>query len=149
MRRYMSMSSALWWLMNGRAVAPPWMLPQHRAFDFPEAAIIEVAADGADDPAADLEDLPGAFIGHQIDVALAVAHLDVDQTLVLVGRWPKCLAQRLEFLQRNRELSLVGAHHEPRNADPVAAIEGTETTEDLLPHGAAIDEKLNGSSAIA
>ena len=88
--------------------------PQHRAFDFPEAAIVQVAADGADDPAPDLEDAARALVGHQVDVALAVAHLDVDQALVLVRRRPQRLAEHLEILERDRELALVGAHDQCR-----------------------------------
>ena len=61
---------------------------EHRAFDFPEAAVIEMASNSSDDSPPDLEDLAGAVVGHQVDIALPVAHFDVDESLVLVRRRP-------------------------------------------------------------
>ncbi|MOA70097.1 hypothetical protein D3C78_1987200 [compost metagenome] len=50
---------------------------QHRRFDFHEAVFFHEVADAGDDLAALLEAELGFLVGHDVEVALAVAQLDV------------------------------------------------------------------------
>ena len=86
---------------------------EDRTFDLPEAVILQVAPDGPDRASPHLEDVAGPFVRHEVDVALAVAHLDVGESLVLVRRRPQRLAQHLETLDGDGDLALVGAHNAP------------------------------------
>ena len=53
------MSRALWWVTNGRAVAPPWMLCSTGPSTSVKPAFGEVLADGPDGGVPDAEDLAG------------------------------------------------------------------------------------------
>src|SRR5207248_4301393 len=59
---------------------------QHRRLHLPEALLPEVLADGVDGLDADLEDLEGAVVDDEVDVALAVAGLEVGEGLPLLGK---------------------------------------------------------------
>ncbi len=68
---------------------------QHRRLDLDEAARVEEAADGGDDPRALEEHLARVVVGDQVEVALAVARLDVGEAVVLLGQRAQRLAEQL------------------------------------------------------
>jgi hypothetical protein len=59
---------------------------QHGGLDLDEPVLVEVPAHGGDDPRPCLEELAGLGVGHEVELALAEARLDVAQPVVLVGR---------------------------------------------------------------
>ena len=65
----------------------------HRRLDLHEAAVVEELADLADDLAALEEDFLHLRVGHQIEVALAVADLGVGQPVPLLRRRTQRLGQ--------------------------------------------------------
>jgi hypothetical protein len=79
------MSSAFMCVTNGRAAAPPASVWSIGRLDFEESALVELAAQARDDARAHLEDLEGLGVGPHVDVALAVADLDILQAGVLFG----------------------------------------------------------------
>ena len=81
--------------MKGRAAAPPAAGCEHRRLHLQEAALVQEAADGGDDAAADLKDVAHLRVGDEVEVALAVAHLDVLEAVPLLG-------QRLQGLGEHR-----------------------------------------------
>ncbi len=56
-----------------------------RRLDFEKPVLVEDCACGAHDVAPGTEDIRDGRIGHEIDVALAVAKLDVGQPVPLLG----------------------------------------------------------------
>ena len=94
-RRYMSMSSALWWVMNGRAAAPAGMRVEHLGLDLAESAVEQLAADRGDRRGADLEDPPRLLVDDQVEVALAIAGVDVGERPL--RHRPQRLRQQLEL----------------------------------------------------
>jgi hypothetical protein len=122
---------------------------QHRALDLDEAAAGEVLAEGTDGGVPDPEDLAGALVGLQVQVALPVAGLDVGQPVVLVGRFGQRRAQQGHRLDGHRQLAPAGGHHRALDPDPVAAVQPVER----LAHGGAggrgVDEQLDGSRPVA
>ena len=118
MRRYRSVSSALWWVTNGLAVGPAGDRVQHRRLDLDEAAVLEPSTQQADHPAAQPQDLAGPLVGPQVDLALAEAGLDVGDALPLVAEGPAGLGQEHPLADLHRQLALAGAHHRPASPRP-------------------------------
>ena len=126
------MSSALWWVTNGRAEAPPWIVcstgPSTSVNPWSSrcSRIARIAA------CADPEDLAGALVDHQVDVALPVAGLDVGEAAPLVRRRAqRPCASSAKLPTRDRELAPPGGHHDALDADPVAAVELVEVVVDV------------------
>ena len=94
MRRYRSMSRALWWVTNGLAAAPPGHGVEHRRLHLDEAPVLQPAADPRNDPAAQQKRLPGSLVGPQVGVALAVAQVDVGDAPPLVAEGAPGLGQQ-------------------------------------------------------
>src|ERR1700690_1940258 len=81
----------------------------HRRLHFDEAAIVEVATDVADDFRPRIEDLLDVVIDDQIDVALAVALLDVSEAVPFLRQRPERLSQEVESGRLDGELSFFRA----------------------------------------
>jgi hypothetical protein len=58
---------------------------QHGGLDLEEAGIVELAADGRDDTSAEFEIRARLFVHQQVEIALAVASLDVCEPVERVG----------------------------------------------------------------
>ena len=58
---------------------------QHRRLDLDEAALVQEPADGGDDAGALDEDLARVVVDDEVEVALAVAGLDVGEAVELLG----------------------------------------------------------------
>ena len=65
-RRYRSRSSALWWVTNGRAVAPPWMLCSTGPSTSTKPRSARCSRMRPDGGVPDPEDLAGALVGLQV-----------------------------------------------------------------------------------
>ena len=90
---------------GGRGVATTRDLVQHRRLDLQEAPGIEERPDRGDDPGAGDEGVSYLLVHDQVDVALAVAGLDVLQPMPLLGQRSQGLAQQLEALHPDARLS--------------------------------------------
>ena len=63
------------------------------------------------------------LVRDQVELAAAVARLDVGQPVVLVGRRAQRLGEQLEALDAQRELAAAGADRDAVDADQVAEVE--------------------------
>ena len=68
---------------------------QHRRLDLDEAALVQEAADRGDDARALDEHLARVVVDDEVEVALAVARLDVGEAVVLLGHRAQRLAEQL------------------------------------------------------
>ena len=122
---------------------------QHRALDLGETQAVQVVADRVDRGVPDPEDLAGALVGLEVDVALPVAGLDVGEPAVLVGRRQQRLGQQRELPDADGELTAPGGHHGPGDADPVAAVQLVEVAVHRGADDGGVDEELDGPGAVA
>ena len=122
MRRYRSMSSALWWVTNGLAVRAAGDRVEHRRLDLDEAAVLEPAPGEADSTRLRSTNVRARLVGDpQVDVALAVAGVDVGEPVPLVGELAAGLGEqrprRRPSPTARRVLVFITS---PVDADPVA-----------------------------
>ena len=78
---------------------------QHRRLDLDEAGVVEEAPDRGDHLGARDEHGARLLAGHQVELAVAVAGLDVGEPVVLVGRRAQRLRQQREVVELERELA--------------------------------------------
>ena len=102
---------------------------QRRRFALVETLRVDEAAHRRDDLAALHEHVAHVRVDDQVDVALAVALLDVDQAVPLVGQRREAFAQHLERLHVQREVAHLGAEDESPRTEEVAAVERLEQRE--------------------
>ena len=123
---------------------------EHRRLDLDEAALGEQLAHRAHDGEADLEHAARVVVRDQVDVALAVARVDVGESVPLVRELPLRLGEHGERLDPHRELAALRLHHRAFGADPVAAGDlVAEAAELLAPEVALADEQLPLAGAVA
>jgi hypothetical protein len=104
----------------------------HRRLDLEESAGDQELANGGDHPAPHLENAARVGIDDQIEIALAVADLDVLQTMPLLGQRQQTLGEELELRCPDRELIRLRAEQASLDAGPVAEIEQLENFEIAL-----------------
>ncbi len=102
------------------------LVVEHRRLDLDEAAFDERASDRGDGREADLEHPPGVVVDDEVDVALAVAGVDVAEPVPLVRQGSQRLREQLEAADLHRQLALARGHHRAVDADPVAEVEPVE-----------------------
>ena len=88
-----------------------------------------------------------ALVGPQVDLALAVARLDVADAVPLVAEVAPRLGQQHPLRDQDRELAAPGAHDLTRGTDPVAEIQPGELVEALRHRGAG--EELDRTRRVA
>ena len=98
----------------------------HRRLDFDEAARLELPPQRRDDPRARHEHLAHFGIRDQIEIALAVARLDVLQPVPLLGHGEQRLREELELLRVHAQLAGARAEQVAFHADDVADIDQLE-----------------------
>ncbi len=120
---------------------------QHRRLDFHEVERVEEAAQVLHDARARAEHLAALVADDQVDVALAVALLDIGQAVPLVRQRPQRLDQQPQLLDLDRELA--GARLEQRafGADDVADVPALELVVGLAERG-LLQEQLDRAAAI-
>ena len=143
------MSSALWWVMNGRAAAPPACPSRTGVSTSWKAAVDQHAADGIDHRRADRERLARLLPERQIQVPPAVASLGIGEPVADAGKGAQALGQQLEARQAHRQLAVVGAHNRSPHADPVAEVEVGEVAQRLLADLITGDHQLDRSGLVA
>ena len=117
---------------------------EHGRVHFQEAARVEEGADGGDDAAAGAHRLVHLAVGDEVQVALAVALLDVAQAVELLGRRTERLGQQREALHGERHLSHLRADQRAGRARKVAEVEVFQQGV-AVADGVAADEQLQAS----
>ena len=120
----------------------------HRRFDFEEIVLDHEVADGADDAAALLEDFAHLGIDDQIEITLAVAGLDVGETVPLLGQRQERLGEEAQGGGPQGELTGLGAKGGAAGADDIADIKPLEEIEGLLADVVAADVDLGTTAAV-
>ena len=94
-----------------------------------------------------LQQLARALVGPQVDLALAVARLDVADAVPLVAEVAARLGQQRPLAHLHRELAAPGPHDLTRGPDPVAEVELRELVEALRHRGPR--EQLHRARVVA
>src|SRR6185312_7399248 len=102
----------------------------HRGLDLEEAARVEERANAAHDLRALAEHGANVWIDREIDVALAIARLDVGEAVPLVGQRAQRLRHDPQALRQDRELAGVRPEHGAFGDDLIA---GVELRDDVRP----------------
>ena len=78
------------------------------------------------------EHLAGVLACDQVELAPAVAGLDVAQPVMLVGRRAQRLGEDLKAVDAQRQLAAAAAQHRAVDADQIAEVERAQSREGLL-----------------
>ena len=105
-------------------------------------------ADQADDPAALAKGLAHLGVDDQVEVALAVAGLDVGQAVPLFRQRLQGLGEQPQAVGAQRQLAGLGAERHPAGGDDVAEIEFFELFEVLFADQVAADVDLHPPAAV-
>ena len=105
---------------------------QHRRFHLDVAAFVEVVADRRHHLGPHREDLARALVRHQVELALAVAHLRVGDAVEEVGRVAQRLGQQRALAHLDRQLAAFGHVEVALDPDQVADVEVFDPVERLL-----------------
>jgi hypothetical protein len=95
---------------------------EDRRLDLDEPGRVEMAADRGHDPRADEEVATGVRIHEEVEIALAVAGLGLDETVEGVRQGPLDLRQELELVDGERRLAALRLGRRPRGAEDVAEV---------------------------
>ena len=125
---------------TGRRAARRGM--HHGGLDLEVVAAVEEAADGADDAGPLVEDLADLVVHHQVDVAHAVALLDIGEPLELIRERADALGEHDDLGRGDREFARLRAHQGAADAEDVAEVEGKQAVEELLAYAAERDKDL-------
>ena len=98
----------------------------HRRLDLDVTVRIHEAANLAHHRAARQEHLAHLGVRRKVDVALAVARLDVGEPVPFLRRRQQRLAEEVDLVRLHRQLALAGAHGMAGDADEVAAVHQLE-----------------------
>ena len=119
----------------------------HRRFHFEEAARVQPVADRADDARAGDEDFARLRGDDQVDIALAVALLDIAQAVELVRQRPQRLHQQPQRRHLDRELTGLGAHQPAFRGHDVADVPALERLVRLTQH-VGLQEQLDPAAHV-
>ena len=122
---------------------------QDRRFQLDPAALVHVVADRAGQLGALLEDLPRVLVRHQVELALAVAHLRVGDAVEEVGRVAQRLRQQRALAHADRQLAAFGHVEVALDADHVADVELFDPLEGLLAERVAAGVGLDRAGDVA
>ena len=134
--------------LEGARGGAPRLLLQHRRLHLEEAAPVEVAADGGDDAAARAEGVARLLVRHQVEVAAALAELDVGEAVELLGRGAQGLRDQLPRDRAHGRLARARAHGRPAHGHEVAEVEQLQALVRLLADDVAAQERLQAAAAV-
>ena len=147
MRRNMSMPRASWWVTNG--VANP-----------PDGTWCSTGVSTSMNPRASSDSRidwmistlchhrSGLLVDDEVDVALAVALLHIDQAMPLLREGSQTLGEKAELLHLDAEFAALGGDHLTGGAHPVAAVEVGEGGE-AVAEGGGLDEELDVTGVVS
>merc|ERR550525_2241634 len=140
----MSCLRSLWWVLKGRAVAPPTST-YHGGLDLEEAALVEVAADVVDDLGAGGEDLAGLGVEHEVEVTLTETSLLVLEALELIGHHVEAGGEEDHLGGIDGELATLGTAGETLDTDDITTTD-VAVEVPVVSAVALISEDLNGGA---
>ena len=108
---------------EGAGHGPPGDGLHHRRLHLDVAARVEEAADLRDHRAAGDERAAHLGVGHEVEVALAIARLHVGEAVPLLGRRQQCLRQERQLSRLHRQLALSRPHDPARHPDVIAEVD--------------------------
>src|SRR6185437_9990809 len=120
----------------------------HRRLNFEEIESVEEITQIPDYPGSCAKDVAARFVDDQIDITLAIAHLDIGESVPLVRQRPQRLDEQAQALDPHRELARIRAEDRPGRADDVADIPGLEVRVRLLTHRVLLQKELDLSGTI-
>ena len=126
MRRKKSRSSALWWVVNGRAAR---LILQDRRLDLQEATVEEEASHRADDLRPLRRDDHRSLVGEEVEVALAGTRLGVLQPRPLVGERQQGLRDDSPGGDGHGDLARARAEERAADLQEVAEVDERERLE--------------------
>jgi hypothetical protein len=110
--------------------------------------VVEEAAEGGDDLAAGDEDAADVVAGDEVEVALAVADLDVAEAVPFLGWGPEGFGDEQVLGGGDGDLSSAGAEDLSGDAEEVAGVEGGEAAVALLAEEVEAEEELEAAGAV-
>ena len=134
MRSDRSMSRALEWVWNGRAMAPPAWAWRMGVSTSTKPSRLQLVAEAGDDGDAGVEDLLGGRVGDQVELAVAGPDVGVGDGLVGAERVQR-LGEDPQLGDLDAELAPAGGDDLALGPDPVADVEGLE-------HGGGLGDEL-------
>src|SRR5512133_2948490 len=143
------MSRALWCVANRRGAAGLLGLVEGRRLDLQVPARVEHPPDRLDDPRPLDEDVADAGRDEEVDVALAVALLDVGEAVPLLGQRPERLGEDGEGGGLHRQLARLGPRRGPLGGDDVAHVEELVDLEGLVADLVLLHPDLDLAGAVA
>jgi hypothetical protein len=105
---------------------------EHRRLDLDEAALVEPPAHRGDHLGAHDEQLARLLVGDEVELAVAVAQLDVLEPVALLGRRAQRLREHAEVLEAQRQLAAARAQDRALGTDQVAEVEVQQALEGFL-----------------
>ena len=121
---------------------------QDRRLDLDEALAVEVGAHRGDDVRPRDEQRARLLGGHEVELAVAKARLDVLQAVELVRRRAQALGQQLEALHAQRQLPAARAEGHAVDADDVAEVEVEQARHRLLAEDVGAGLQLDAPRAV-
>src|SRR5689334_24092071 len=101
---------------------------KNRGFELDEVVFAEVGAQGGDEPRPQQEGPARFLVCQQVELALAVAGLDVRDAVEEVWRVAQSLGQHRALANRQRQLPALGHVEIALDADHVGQVEGVDST---------------------
>ena len=95
----------------------------HRRFDFDVPSRIKDPPQFLDDSRARYEHLPRLCIGDEVQIPLAIAHLDVRQAMPFFRQRQQRFRKEENLLDPNRQLIGLGSKQVPFDADRIAQVQ--------------------------
>ena len=116
---------------------------QHWRFNFQKVRAIQVAANKVDNRRADAEGIAHFRINNQINIALAVTHFLIGQTMKLIWQWTQCFGQQLIVVHLYIEIAFTRLVQRTGNTNDITEI-------DRLGKGTCLfgDIQLDGARAV-
>ena len=99
---------------------------QDGRLDLEEAVVVERAADRGDDPGARGEELARLLVGDEVELAAAVARLDVLEAVELLRRRAQGLREQRPVLDAQGQLAAARHEGDAVDADEVAQVEAEQ-----------------------
>src|SRR5277367_4618287 len=116
---------------------------QHRCLKFEITVLDEATAQRRDNPAAPAQRLAALRVHDQIEIALAVAQLDIGETMIFLGKRTQGLRQDRDGASVNGQLATRGAANGSLYPDQIADIEQANRRQPVRSEEVSVAEDLD------
>src|SRR5487761_1308148 len=129
-------------------VAATRHLLEHRGLHLDESTLVEQSAQPGDDLGPRSKHFAHLRVRDQVDVALAVADLDVLEAVPLLGQRPQGLGQKLQRVHLGGRLPAPCTEHRSLHADHIARVEVGKQLEGFGTEDVAAGKQLDATNAV-